>query len=293
MQPTFIGIGVQKSATCWCWRALSEHPEIYMSQPKELDYFTDHYSRGREWYESFFSNTSTAIRGEISPLYIDSPEAPQRIFKQYPHVKLLVILRDPRQRAISNVLHDLRDIDGGISNATVERVAELARSNEGYLRRSSYYSQLQPFYSVMDPNVISILFYEDLKRDPVNFVKTLYTEVGANSSYIPKVLHTPEYKTMDYWSPALFKAIQSCSQAANSWGPTRAGMEWLYRRTKLRENMLQWLSEDRGKPQFDFLTLFGESADRMIDKEIDSLSTRLNITPPREWEQTTSIKQVA
>ncbi|MEO0913269.1 MAG: sulfotransferase, partial [Pseudomonadota bacterium] len=106
MKPTLIGIGAQKCASSWAHTALGAHPDITGSDPKEIDYFSYYFDRGHAWYEAHFPE-GTAHRFEISPSYFHDPRAPERLAAYAPEAKILVLLRDPVERAFSNHLHEV------------------------------------------------------------------------------------------------------------------------------------------------------------------------------------------
>ena len=111
----FIGIGAPKCGSTWVSKCLEEHPEILFSASKtrkELRFFNhanflpdvyesyihiDKYEeKGLKWYyEQFPNNESGIIKGEFSTLYLFDEQAPNRIMKHFPDVKILVTLRQP------------------------------------------------------------------------------------------------------------------------------------------------------------------------------------------------------
>lgn len=112
MRPYFIGIGVQKCATAWLYNVLAEHPQISMASPQDGDkdtrFFSYFYDRGFEWYERHFAKHENKISGEYSTSYFYSLEAPERIFRYSPDIKLIVSFRHPVERAFSNHKHEIK-----------------------------------------------------------------------------------------------------------------------------------------------------------------------------------------
>ena len=105
----FVGIGAQKCATSWIYNALKEHPDVYVSDPKELDFFSCHYNLGFFWYDQHFRDAGNAgVAGEISPSYLCDLSAPERAFEYNSRLKVIVVLREPVERAYSNHLHEVR-----------------------------------------------------------------------------------------------------------------------------------------------------------------------------------------
>lgn len=123
--PSFLIIGAQKCATTWLSRTLNRHPEIYIPKRKEIHFFNKryNYNKGLSWYREHFGDRGeTQIAGEATPNYFwtssksrDLEEShrtsniPGLVHKHYPDIKLIVILRDPVQRAVSAFKHHIRD----------------------------------------------------------------------------------------------------------------------------------------------------------------------------------------
>lgn len=108
MLPTFLGIGAPKAGSTWLHQLLGSHPHIYVSQTvKEVRYFDDRFTKGDDWYRSFFPGEQRAGRytavGEISPRYLYCRECPERILKLLNRPRLILILRDTVGRAWSQV----------------------------------------------------------------------------------------------------------------------------------------------------------------------------------------------
>jgi hypothetical protein len=105
MLPNFVGLGPSRSGTTSIHAVLDQHPDVYVPKQKEADFFsTPLYEFGVGYYERlFFSEyAGQSALGEISPSYLHSKEAVDRIYDGLgPGVKLLVFLRNPVDRALS------------------------------------------------------------------------------------------------------------------------------------------------------------------------------------------------
>ncbi len=111
----FIGIGAAKAASTWIFTCLNEHPEICSDSRKETNFFSRYYNykKGIKYYYSLFSHCSEdKIKGEFSPTYISSPQAPYLIYKHFPEVKLIACLRNPVDRAYSEYNFRVRTKSG-------------------------------------------------------------------------------------------------------------------------------------------------------------------------------------
>ena len=106
--PDFLGIGAQKSGTSWLYENLKLHPEIYVSEQKELHYFDKKLNDSLFSYSGNFKNGLGKVKGEITPAYsILQIEKICLIKKLMPRVKLILLLRNPIERAWSHALMDL------------------------------------------------------------------------------------------------------------------------------------------------------------------------------------------
>ena len=105
-QPNFLIIGAEKCGTSSLYQYIIEHPRVLGAIEKEIHFFTYNFDRGLDWYRSHFpplARNSNYITGEASTSYIACHNnAPQRVFKLCPQVKLLAVIRDPIARAISH-----------------------------------------------------------------------------------------------------------------------------------------------------------------------------------------------
>ena len=117
--PDFIVIGSQKSGTTSLFTYLGQHPHISLPFKKELHFFDggldpkiDNFEKGEAWYSSHFqfrkNKDSHNKTFDSTPLYIFNHLAPSRIFRSLPNVKLIVVLRNPTERAISHYFHSKR-----------------------------------------------------------------------------------------------------------------------------------------------------------------------------------------
>ena len=174
--PTFVGIGVQKCATSWLHDVLNGHPDIFTSDPKEIDFFTANYDRGYEWYRRHFDDGARATaRGETSPSYFYNPGVPERAHAFDPDLRLIVIFRDPVRRAFSNHLHEVRA--GHLTSST--RFEDGLANNPCYLEQGRYATHLRRWLDVFPRSSILPLVFEDLVADPEPAVREVYSFLGV------------------------------------------------------------------------------------------------------------------
>ena len=183
--PTMIGIGAQKCASSWVHAALGIHPEIGVSEPKEIDFFSYYFDRGYEWYEKFFAQSAAAkVRFEASPSYLHDPRTPERVFAYNPAMKILLMLRDPVERAYSNHLHEV--IKGHISPVSF---AQGLANNPSYVEQGLYATHLARWLSVFPRDQILVLLAEDIGANPDAAAAAVYAFAGVDQSFTSQVLH--------------------------------------------------------------------------------------------------------
>src|SRR3989344_5825503 len=185
--PYFIGIGARKTASTWIYHCLYEHPEIYASI-KEIHFFNnnDNYQKGLFWYESFFNKCPINKKtGEITSSYLTSPNAADRIYKLYPDVKIIICLRDPIERAFSHYLHDLRC--GHLKKNIPFQKALL--QNPQYIENGLYYKYLKNYFALFPKKNILIMLYEDINKNPIKYIQTIYKFIGIDYNFIPSVIN--------------------------------------------------------------------------------------------------------
>ena len=90
----FLIIGAQRSGTTSLYNYLIKHPKILSATKKEIHFFDRYFKKGFNWYEShFLPKKKGYLRGEATPYYLYHPLSSERIFKVFPDVKLIIILR--------------------------------------------------------------------------------------------------------------------------------------------------------------------------------------------------------
>src|SRR5687768_12562785 len=111
LSPTFVGIGGQKCASTWMSECLRRHPQVLLTTPKELRYFTDQRAYGIEWFLDHFVTTREGVvaAGEFSSNYLYDPGCAERILEALGPVRILAVVRDPVDRMLSHVKHLVRD----------------------------------------------------------------------------------------------------------------------------------------------------------------------------------------
>ena len=136
-------------------------PDVFLASSKGLYYFDAHFDRGEGWYLGPLRRSGEFLaRGEVSHSYLASLEAPERIARLNPAMRLLVCLREPVDRAFSDYL-DLRknqQYDGPFDDA-LDRYPRL-------LDRGRYATHLRRYLAVFPREQVLVQLFDDLKADP-------------------------------------------------------------------------------------------------------------------------------
>src|SRR5262249_35664572 len=138
-------IGAMKSATTTLHEQLARQPGLFMSRPKEPNFFSDdeNYARGWAWYSSLFRQAGmTDLRGESSMHYTKRPTYPRtidRMTRDLPRLKLIYVMRHPIDRLISQYVHEVT-----VGRITVGLRESLDHHPE-LIEYGRYSVQLQPF----------------------------------------------------------------------------------------------------------------------------------------------------
>jgi len=213
IKPVDIAIaGVQKAATSSLQVYLGQHPEVITHDEREFSFFVqdDEYNKGYEnIYHDYFSETSAEKKILIKNVgIIYWEEAMERLQSHNPHVKIILVLRNPVMRAYSAYWYaKLR----GKENASTFEDALLMHENKifdkeskavtAYLERGNYVLQLSNLYKYFDPKQVKIILFEELKANTENVLKNLFEFCEIS----------PEYK------PVVDQKLKSSSQPRSEW----------------------------------------------------------------------------
>ena len=192
--PSFLGLGTQKGGTTTLHQLLDQHPSIYLPACKEVHYFDQHYDRGQGWYiQQFQAAQPGQLCGDITPFYLFHPEVPERIHRLLPAARLIVLLRDPVERAISQLFHackrgfePLEPADAFA--AETQRLASgdpYSLQKHSYVSRSRYLEQLDRYEALFPSDQLLILRSEDLFAQPEQVWDRLLHFLGVPSIDLP------------------------------------------------------------------------------------------------------------
>lgn len=187
MKLTFIGIGAQKCASSWLYDILADHPETALSEKKELDFFSYRYEQGYGWYERQFPDKPGAKAvGEISPSYFNEASVPERAKLYSPDLRILLSLRDPVDRALSQHRHQIRI---GMVPGPDYRFETALADNPSYIEQGRYATHLSRWLDHFPGNQVLVVLMEDIRKDPEATARKVYVFLGIDPSHRSAALH--------------------------------------------------------------------------------------------------------
>jgi hypothetical protein len=218
--PDFLIVGAQRSGTTSLYNYLAAHPQVMPAVPsKGVHYFDKHPDRGLRWYRAHFPTSSQrrrrertagtpTVTGEGSPYYLFHPHGPARAAAAVPDARVIVMLRDPVERAYS---HYQQEYARGFDDAdTFERALERepgrlegerermladpaydsrAYQHHSYVARGEYAGQLAAWRERFPAERILVICYERFFADP----QAGYAEV-LRFLGLPDPVRAPDFK---------------------------------------------------------------------------------------------------
>ena len=192
----FVIAGEMKTGTTSLAFYLDEHPEIAMATRRPVRFFDEEWTRGTEWYAEQFPAVDPNVRlGDDTPNYLFDAVAVERMAATLPDARIVVMLRDPVQRAWSHYWHhdrtdfDRRGFRAAIEHELIDGVAANGTpEGSGYVARGRYVESLTRLFEQYDREQVFVGFQEDLDRDPGALVASLLEFLGVDSSFRPPSL---------------------------------------------------------------------------------------------------------
>ena len=188
--PTFLGIGSMRCGSTWLYEVLKLHPDIRMSDCKEMDFFfmPQMLQYDLRWYEAHFKpdkgSQPKPIRGEISPRYARLKAwQVKRIAELLPNLRIILTLRHPIERVWSQTLYDFgrlqgRDV-GKIGSVEFLRQFERARNRFS----SDYLRMIRIWSDAFGQESLHLSLFDQLREDPETYVNGILRHIGASTPW--------------------------------------------------------------------------------------------------------------
>jgi hypothetical protein len=228
-QNRFFIIGAQRSGSTYLYTVLDEHPEICLAKPlwPEPKYFLndDEYSKGIIFYEKkyFQPNSHTKVFGEKSTSYFELEHVAQRIKKHYPESKIIIILRNPVTRALSNYFYSVKN---GFENRKLTEVfinkkpaprnpENVSVSPFNYLSRGEYLHYIRNYLQYFELHKVLVLImektlgakkeiqkvYRFLNVDPYFTPSSILEKINSTKINLSKIDNVVTVKLKEHFKP--------------------------------------------------------------------------------------------
>ncbi len=198
--PDFIIIGAQRGGTSSLFYYLSQHSQLRLPDTKEIHFFDNNYDKGINWYRSHFPKKTDSMNkktGEASPYYLFHPHAAQRVYNDCPKTRLIVLLRNPVDRAYSHYMKQNRQkadplltFEEGIESEHTrifEETKKLIADPEyksinhqrlSYMARGKYYTQLTKWLKYFPLDQFLFIKSEDFYGNPLKELYRVHEFLG-------------------------------------------------------------------------------------------------------------------
>jgi len=195
--PNFILIGVQKAGTTSLYDWIAQHPDVYGPKGmKDFPFFCndEYYKNGLKWFSKFFRDhhgEKIIFHGYVNHIYNNM--SAQRIYDYKKDIKLLLILRNPIERAYSAFwymrkigIETLKTFEEAIDIEDKRKSGNYRERNDlTYIDHGFYYKQLINFYKFFSKSQIFIAFFEDIKENRENLIKKIYNFLEVDENFVP------------------------------------------------------------------------------------------------------------
>ena len=233
--PDFIIVGEAKCGTTSLYNYLENNSMLNSPIKKEIHYFDYKYSKGERWYKAHFGIKGTLNNvktGEATPYYFFHPKALSRISKDLPNVKIILMVRNPKDRAISSFYNNIRrnlEPLNNFSDAIIREDKLLATTLEKvkstdfdynhkyhcYMERGLYYKNYERLLKHFDQKNIFVLEFDEFFSDLENQYKGVldFLKLDKNQNIENKIHNKGSYKEADL---AIIKKLDNFYEQPNN-----------------------------------------------------------------------------
>ena len=205
MLPNVVIIGAQKSASSFMQACLTDHPDIYFPSG-ETPFFEspDYENSDIQELEAIFEGRNERCLGIKRPNYIGKPEVPNRILSHLPNAKLIAVLRNPVDRAISAYFHNINygfipplDVETGMRRLLSDpSYSDRYRRSPEIIEFGYYYKYLSKYSHYMGNGQLLVFLHEDIQSKPLESVQVVYHFLGVPTDFVPKSLDSRPQKVL-------------------------------------------------------------------------------------------------
>lgn len=213
-------VGAAKSGTTSLYNYLAQHPDVFFPNVKEPNFYADAEAHNPSAYVKpkkgkFYHNKiikdpavyfslfeevkNQAVVADSSPSYLWDKKTAARIYKDFPEAKIVMLLRNPVQRAFSQFLMDLKD-----GNQTEENFKQALLNDANtqpktwgiahlYTEIGLYHDQVKQYLDTFGNQQVKVVIYEDFIKDTAKHLKDICTFLNIDTSYIATIDYNKVY----------------------------------------------------------------------------------------------------
>jgi len=242
--PDFLIIGTQKGGTTWLRRMLLTHPDIYIPPyPEEVHFFNRAVEQPDLYFALFnIQEAEGKLLGEKSPNYFHMPEKAIQFVKTIlPEVKLVVVLRNPIERAWSQARMNTSEFNKKELGKKDLLKLVLQVASRGNFERTNYAKVLQKWLRHFKQEQLLVYFYNDLQNDPQQFLNQVCDDLQVQH-FTPRELQKRVHVSKSIQMPAALRWFlawryrkipkqleQLDFQAPDSWSESKTSISFLHK----------------------------------------------------------------
>ena len=231
MLPSFYCIGAPKAGTTWLYACLAEHPDVFLPEFKEVNWFrgwdgrpSPYATRGLAPYEALFARArGDQPRGDVSPGLLGA-DCAELLYELTPDATIIAILRDPAERA-----HSQYQMLAGRHRMPFSfdaLCADPGRHDPHEILRDGFYARHLAPYVERFARVL-VLRFEELRASPATLWRRVCEGIGADPGFEPRALGTRVNAAGSYVAPAFYELRVRVAE-----GLARAGFDGTRRAIK-------------------------------------------------------------
>ena len=220
LTPNFFIVGTPKSGTTSLFHYLQEHPEVFLPELKEPHFFscpevkntyykTKIVDSKEEYLDLYQERESYKAVGDLSSSYLFNKETPKRIHQFNPYAKIIIVLRNPVERALS---HYLMDVNLGYINASLSKVINnkdtFKQHYQEYIELGFYEQQIRAYTKQFPDSQIKVVLSDTLYANTAETLKDIYSFINVSTTFIT------DFETVhNSYTVPRFKALKSLVQS--------------------------------------------------------------------------------
>jgi hypothetical protein len=208
--PNVFICGAPKAGTTALSHYLKQHPDIFLPEKKETQFFSDWetYQQGIEWLSDMYyaGHSGETVIGEASPQTMAAPGAPHRIARHSPDARLIFLLRDPVDRMFSHYHYEVRNGRINPLRSFSDRIRIPSCWRRNMIRQGLYYDHLRRFEDSFDRSQMLPILSSNLKTDTEKVLRRIFDFIDVDAS-VP--INTLQRRNVTYYPTpeSVFKVV--------------------------------------------------------------------------------------